>query len=78
VKLVPYGEYRLATPTLLDFRLSKVLKVHGDSLQVIADIFNVLNANAPTGEVQTWGSSLGRPSAIVDGRLLRLGVQFKF
>ncbi len=78
VKLVPTGEYRLETFNLLDLRFAKVFKVRGASLEAVVDLFNTLNANAPTGEVQTWGSSLGRPSAIVDGRLVRVGLQFRF
>jgi hypothetical protein len=78
VRLCPNGAYRLETYNLLDFRLAKAFKTHGTTLELQADIFNVLNANAPVGEVQVWGSSLGRPSSIVDGRLLRLGAQFRF
>ena len=78
VKLVPAGEYRLETFTLLDFRLSKLFRIRGATLEGIADVYNLLNSNAPVGEVQVWGSSLGRPSSIVDGRLARLGLQLRF
>jgi hypothetical protein len=44
----------------------------------VADLYNLLNSNATIAEVETVGTSLGRPSAIVDGRLLRLGVQWRF
>ena len=43
-----------------------------------ADLFNVFNNNAVTNAVQTIGTSLGRPSAIVMGRLLRLGGRVTF
>jgi hypothetical protein len=78
VQLVSRGTYRLQRANLLDLRLAKVLRFGSTRLEVIGDIYNVLNANATTGEVQSVGPSLGRPSSIVDGRLLRLGAQFKF
>jgi len=42
------------------------------------DIFNVFNDNAVTNANQTVGTSLGRPSAIVMGRLVRLGGRITF
>jgi hypothetical protein len=38
----------------------------------------VFNNNAPTNVNQTIGSSLGRPSAIVMARLLRVGGRISF
>jgi hypothetical protein len=42
------------------------------------DLFNIFNNNAITSANTTIGSSLGRPSAIVMGRLLRLGGRISF
>ena len=42
------------------------------------DFFNLFNSNAVTNAVQTIGTSLGRPSAIVMGRLVRLGGRITF
>jgi hypothetical protein len=78
VDLVPSGDVRLQNNNLVDMRLSKIFKVKRARLEAIADVFNVLNSNATTGEVTTVGPSLGRPSAILDGRLLRLGIQMTF
>ena len=78
VQLLPRGEARLDRFDLLDLRVSKIFRSGGRQIEAIADLFNVLNNNATTGEVQTVGSSLGRPSEIIEGRLLRLGVQIKF
>ena len=64
---------------LLDLRVSKIFGVGNDmTLEVIADIYNILNNNATTSEVDTIGSSLGRPREIINPRLLRLGCQFRF
>jgi hypothetical protein len=78
VNLLPRGEVRLQRANLLDFRLSRIFSAGARRFEALADIYNVLNSNATTGEVQAVGSSLGRPDGIVDGRLLRLGVQIKF
>jgi hypothetical protein len=78
VQLVPRGEVRLDRFDLLDLRVSKIFGSGTRQIEALADVFNVLNNNATTGEVQTVGSSLGRPSEIIGGRLLRLGLQIKF
>jgi len=78
VRLVPRGTYRLDRYDILDLRFSKIFRFGGATVEGIADLFNVLNNNSTTGEVEAVGSSLGRPSEIVDGRLLRFGVQVKF
>lgn len=78
VLLVPRGEYRLETDTLVDLRIAKGFRLGKLRLEAIADIYNVLNSNATIGEVQVVGPSLGRPSDIVPGRMLRVGTQIKF
>ena len=45
---------------------------------LMIDVFNGFNNNAVTNAVQTVGSSLGRPSAIVMGRLVRIGGRVTF
>ncbi len=42
------------------------------------DVFNIFNNNAVTSAVTTIGRSLGRPSAIVMGRLFRVGGRISF
>jgi hypothetical protein len=78
VDLVPPGSVRLQNDNLLDMRFAKIFRVGGAKLQALADIYNVLNSNATTGEVTTIGPSLGKPSGILDGRLLRVGIQLTF
>ena len=78
VNLVARGAVRLQNNNLLDMRISKIFRVKGATLEALADIFNLLNSNATTGEVTAVGPSLGRPSAILIGRLLRVGIQMTF
>ena len=42
------------------------------------DLFNVLNASTVLNVVQTYGSSLGRPLEILQGRIVRFSLQVKF
>ena len=37
------------------------------------DIFNAANSSASFNEVQTYGSSLGRPTDVIQGRIFRFG-----
>ena len=78
VLVVPTGTVRLQNNNLLDMRLGKIVRVKGLRLEPIVEIFNILNSNATTGEVTTVGPALGTPSSILDGRLVRVGIQMKF
>ena len=42
------------------------------------DIFNLLNSNSILSDVETFGTSLDRPSSILQGRLFAVGVQLTF
>ena len=75
VDLVERGSVRLERMNLLDLRFEKVFKLGKMDLSPVADIYNVLNSNVSTSEVTAVGSSLGRPSAILDGRFVRRGVK---
>jgi hypothetical protein len=75
------GFNRLPATTLLDMRFGKIItfeRFRGVQLEPIADIYNLMNSNAVTGEVTTVGPKYGTPSAIVEGRLLRLGFEVHF
>jgi hypothetical protein len=78
VDLIPSGDVRLAPKRLLDLRLAKMFHFGSRKLEFHGDLYNVLNENAPTAEVQAFGSSLGRPSNIVDARTFRLGINVDF
>ena len=78
VQVAERGDYRYPWINLLDLRVAKVFTVGGVRIEPRADLFNVFTTNATTNVVQTVGASLGRPSAIVMGRLLRLGGRIAF
>jgi hypothetical protein len=78
VQVAERGDYRYPWVNLVDLRFVKIFRVNNMRIEPSVDLFNVFNNNAVTNAVQTVGSSLGRPSAIVMGRLLRLGGRITF
>ena len=78
VQVAERGEYRYPWVNLLDLRAARSFRIGATTFEPTLDLFNVFNNNAVTNAVQTIGGSLGRPSAIVMGRLLRLGGRIAF
>jgi len=78
VQVAERGEFRFPWVNLIDLRLAKVFRFGDRRFEPTVDVFNVCNNNAVTSAVQTVGSSLGRPSAIVMGRLVRIGGRVTF
>ena len=63
---------------LLDLRFGKLFRTPFGNFEGMADLYNVFNSDATIGEVTAVGPSLGQASEVVQGRLLRLGLQWKF
>ena len=78
VKVAANGDYRYPWQNLVDLRFVKVFRAGGTRIEPTLDIFNIFNNNAVTSAVTTVGGSLGRPSAIVMGRLVRVGGRISF
>jgi hypothetical protein len=78
VQVAERGEYRFPWVNIVDLRVTRAFSSGSFRLEPIVDLFNIFNNNAVTNAVQTVGPSLGRPSAIVMGRLLRLGARMTF
>jgi hypothetical protein len=78
VSVAERGEFRYPWINLVDLRVARSFRLGDVRIEPTADLFNVFNNNAVTNAVQTVGSSLGRPSAIVMARLLRLGGRISF
>jgi len=66
----------------LDFRVSKVFKLHTTRTLINFDFFNVLNANPVLTENQTYSpfppNPWRTPQSILQARFFKLGVQFDF
>jgi carboxypeptidase family protein len=78
VQVAQRGDYRYPWVNLVDVRLVKVFKTGSARFEPTIDLYNVFNNAAVTNAVTTIGASLGRPSAIVMGRLLRIGGRVTF
>jgi Carboxypeptidase regulatory-like domain len=78
VQVAERGEFRYPWQNLVDLRLTKTFRSNGLRFEPTVDLYNIFNNNAVTNAVTTIGPSLGRPSAIVMGRLLRVGGHLTF
>ena len=78
VPLIKPGSQFLERRNQIDLRFSKTVAVGRTKLQGQFDIFNVLNSSTILSQTETFGSALGRPTAILQGRLFALGLQMNF
>ena len=75
-----HGEDRTETVNkFLDVRFGKRFALgRAGSYEATVDIFNLLNANHVLLQLETIGSTLGRPSRILSPRVVRLGITARF
>jgi hypothetical protein len=79
VPLVAPATRYLPRQNQLDLGFRRIFRVaRGVQLSGQMDLFNVLNVATIKGETQVWGSTLGRPTAILQPRTLRLAMQMRF
>jgi len=69
-----YGERLLQ----IDYRVSRNFDFGEQRVKAMIDFFNLLNANPVLGQVNTYGATWLRPSSILQGRLIKFGVQVDF
>ncbi len=63
----------------LDARLSRTFKFGGNrSIQALFDFYNLLNVGPVLVLNNTFGTAWQTPTAILSGRLLKLGVHVNF
>jgi hypothetical protein len=78
VPLLKPGTKYLDRWNQVDVRLAKKFQVRQVKLQGQLDIFNILNSSSILTAVEANGPSLDRPSSILQGRLLAVGMQLSF
>ena len=78
IQAAPRGDFRYPWQNLVDIRFVKVVKAGSLRIEPTLDVFNLFNDAAITNAVANVGGSLGRPSAIVMGRLVRIGGRIAF
>jgi len=75
----PRGATRLDNVTLWDVRGSKRFRFAARrELELMVDVFNLLNQSASTAIINNVGSLFGRPTSILPPRVARLGVRVAF
>ncbi|MDR1988678.1 MAG: carboxypeptidase regulatory-like domain-containing protein [Acidobacteriaceae bacterium] len=78
VQLLQPGKKLLDRQNQLDLRLKRAFRVGKVDLEGQFDAYNALNSGVVLSVVQNYGSALDRPASILQGRLIRLGLQAKF
>jgi carboxypeptidase family protein len=78
VNLTPPGSKYLKRWNQVDLSFHKIFKLQRARIDGALDMFNALNSNVVLSENQNYGTSLGQPQAVLQGRLLRLSAQIKF
>ena len=76
---MPIGKIRLPNVDIASLRLSRPTHL-GDrfSLEPIADLFNIANANTVISEVPTGGSSFRRPTNQLNPFIARFALRLSF
>ena len=64
--------------TQVDIAIRKIIRLGNYESSVQADIYNLMNASAIVDENDAYGSGYGRPTRLLQGRLLRLAFQVKW
>jgi hypothetical protein len=78
VDLIPPGTLYGDRLNQLDFRGSKIFKIHQRRIVASVDLYNLLNGSAVITQNNIYGSAWQRPTTILQARLLKFGVQFDF
>ncbi|MGE0450816.1 MAG: carboxypeptidase regulatory-like domain-containing protein [Vicinamibacterales bacterium] len=78
VPLLQPGQNYLKRWNQVDVRLARKFQVGRYSLQGQFDMFNVLNSSSIINQNQSFGSAQWRPTQILQGRLIALGMQLNF
>ena len=61
-----------------DLRLGKIFKYNRSRIQVMADIYNLFNANPVLAYNTTFGTEWLRPTDVLQGRMVKIGGQLSF
>ena len=78
VPLIKPGTKYLGRWNQVDVRLAKKFGIGRIRMQGQLDIFNILNSSSVLSVTETYGSSLDRPTSILQGRLFAIGAQLNF
>jgi hypothetical protein len=77
-QLVAPGTVQLPRQNQADIRLKRPFQFGRVNVEAQFDAYNAFNSGAILSEVQTFGPNLFKPASILQGRLLRFGLQLKW
>lgn len=60
---------------MMDWRLSKIVRLGQRRLEALIDVFNLLNTNAALSVANSYAASWPRPTSTAPGRTIRLGAK---
>ena len=78
IRLNKPGSQYLERWNQLDIELKRVFRTGKWQFEPGVDVYNVFNSNVVLTQNQNFGSALGQPQRILQGRLVRLAAQIKF
>jgi len=78
IRLVPPGSQYLKRWNQLDVQVKRVFSVGTIRFEPGIDVYNLLNSNVVLVQNQNFGSALGQPQRVLQGRLLRITGQIIF
>lgn len=78
IGLISPGELYFERWNQMDFSIKRLVKAGRYSFTPSFELYNVLNSNVVVNAAQAYGANFLRPTGILAGRLMRIGVQFKF
>lgn len=78
VQLVAPGTKFLNRHNQVDLRIKRPFRIGRVQLEGQFDAYNALNSGVILSRVQNFGGQLDRPASILQGRLLRVGMQMRF
>jgi len=78
IQLVAPGTKFLDRQNQADIRLKRPFNIGRLQLEGQFDAYNAFNSGVVISRVQTYGTALDRPASILQGRLIRLGVQARW
>ena len=79
LRLEPYGSQKLAAINILNLRASRDFSLgHRMRLGIDADVFNVLNSNAPLSATFASGPTFGYVTNVIPARIGRVGGRLRF
>jgi hypothetical protein len=78
VRLIPPGSEYLKRWNQLDLEVRRAFRAGKLQIEPGLDVYNVFNSNVVLLQNQNFGSSLGQPQRVLQGRLARLTAQITF